>query len=71
MSISAQLEDTAHPKLSRTREKVLSEFETARALQALRAAIEAGDAPALVEETMRWVKRDIDHNAVSSEEAGG
>ena len=71
LSISAQLERTQHPKLSRTREKVLSEFETARALQALRAAIDAGDAKALVEETLRWVKRDIDHNTVTSEEAGG
>lgn len=62
LSFSPDLAPTAHPKLRRAREQVLSEFEIARALQSLRAAVDKGDGPAAVDEMMRWLKRDLDMN---------
>ncbi|MCB1388713.1 MAG: polysaccharide biosynthesis protein [Rhodobacteraceae bacterium] len=62
LSIHRDLAPTAHPKLGRARENVLSEFEVARALQALRSALEKGDSEGAVDEMMRWLKRDLDLN---------
>jgi Predicted nucleoside-diphosphate sugar epimerases len=66
LSIHRDLAPTAHPKLGRAREQVLSEFEVARALQALRAALDKGDGQSAVDEMMRWLKRDLDMNMVPS-----
>ncbi len=72
LSITRTLTPTAHPKLSCTRERVLSEFEIARALQGLRGALDKGDGQAAVEELMRWVKRDLEANElIASTEAEG
>ncbi|WP_323034647.1 nucleoside-diphosphate sugar epimerase/dehydratase [Pararhodobacter sp.] len=62
LTISPRLEATSHPKLSCAREVYLSEFELARALQALATAAEQGDEVRLVEELMRWVQRDLEAN---------
>lgn len=62
LTINPRLEATKHPKLSCAREVYLSDFELARALQALSAAAEQGDENRLVEELMHWVQRDLETN---------
>jgi len=62
LSITRQLEPTSHPKLSFARETVLSEFETARALQGIQGAIDKGDGTAAAEQMMRWLARDLEQN---------
>ncbi len=66
LSINADLAPTSHPKLRCAREQVLSEFEVARALQTLRAALDKGDGRAAVDEMMHWLKRDLDLNAAQT-----
>lgn len=60
LSISGSLLPTRHPKLSCTIEGSLSEFEIVRALQSLKALIDAGDHAQLADEAMRWVRRDLE-----------
>ncbi|MBN8292996.1 polysaccharide biosynthesis protein [Rhodobacter sp. NTK016B] len=62
LTVSPRLSQTAHPKLSCAREELLTEFEIIRALQALRGAVEVGEADAAVGEMMHWLKRDLDNN---------
>ena len=62
LTLTATLGPTAHPKLFRAHERILSEFEIARALQSLRNTADRGDARAIVDDVMHWVKRDIDGN---------
>ena len=49
------LEPTAHPKISRAGEQVLSELEVATALKALTAALESGSEDAARAVAQRWV----------------
>ncbi|MCC6000483.1 MAG: polysaccharide biosynthesis protein [Pararhodobacter sp.] len=65
LSISPDLRPTAHPKLFHAEETSLTEFELARALQGLNAAIVQQDHAAIVEEAARWVKRDLAKNEAS------
>lgn len=67
LSLSQALQPTSHPKLKCARELFLSEFEIARAIQSLRSAVDRADARAVVEEAMRWVNRDLEHNLKASE----
>jgi len=62
LTISAALHPTSHPKLSCANEQFLSEFEIARALQALQTAIKRDDAPEVIREVMHWVQRDLENN---------
>ena len=62
LTVSPRLSQTAHPKLSCAREELLTEFEIIRALQALRGAVETGEAEVAVSEMMHWLKRDLDNN---------
>ena len=71
LSISDRLQPTGHPKLFRAQECGLSQFEIARALHSLNALIEGGDSAALVDETMRWMARDLEKVARPAEGSGG
>lgn len=62
LAISRKLEPTAHPKLKCAPESMLSEFEVARALQSLQAALDAGEGQSAVDEMMRWLHRDLEQN---------
>jgi len=62
LTVNPRLEKTTHPKLSCARESYLSEFEIARAVQALSAAAKQGDAEQTVENLMHWVQRDLENN---------
>lgn len=60
LSISHRMVPTAHPKLSAVEEGTLTEFEVARALQGLRAAVDRGDGDGATEVLRHWLKRDIE-----------
>ncbi len=62
LSILPDLLPTQHPKLFQAVEESLTDFELARALQSLGAAVAQQDAESVVEEAMRWVKRDLTKN---------
>ena len=62
LSINPRMEPTSHPKLFCAREQFLSEFEIARALQALRTAVDRNDRQKLVDESLHWVQRDLENN---------
>jgi len=62
LSINPRMEPTSHPKLFCAREQFLSEFEIARALQALRVAVDRNDRQKLVDESLHWVQRDLENN---------
>lgn len=62
LSVNPELRPTRHPKLFRAHETCLSEFELARAMQTLAARVEQGDSRGLVDEILRWVRRDLENN---------
>ncbi len=54
------LEPTAHPKILRSIEGALGEFQITRAMQSLRGMIDRGETDLLAGEAMRWVNRDLE-----------
>lgn len=70
LSILPGRRPTDHPKLFCAEEVHLTEFELARALQGLSAALAKQDHVALVEEATRWVKRDLVKNEDLRREGG-
>jgi FlaA1/EpsC-like NDP-sugar epimerase len=63
LSITGELQPTAHPKLRCSVEAGLSGFELARALQALRKAVATGDGTRAAEDCIYWSRRDLSHAA--------
>ena len=59
LSITGELQPTAHNKLRCSVEQGLSGFELARALQALRKAVATGDGTRAAEDCIYWSRRDL------------
>ena len=64
LSITGELQPTAHAKLRCSVEPGLSGFELARALQALRKAVATGDGPRAAEDCIYWSRRDLSQKVV-------